>query len=288
MTYSDWLAFATNALQANLAQDPYLNPKGDANLLLQAVTKRSKSAIFAFGETVLTDEELHALELLLARRLQGEPMAYILGVREFWSLPLQVSPATLIPRPDTERLVEEALDWAYKRLKTQENLQILDLGTGTGAIALALASELGESAQIIGVDFQPDAVKLAEQNRQQLGFAQARFMQSNWFENLKNQRFDLIVSNPPYIDEQDENLSIGDVRFEPLTALVATQNGLSDLQKIIENAPLYLNTQGALMLEHGWQQAQAVQQCFASSLWEQIETVQDYAGHDRVTKAILK
>lgn len=288
MTYSDWLAFATETLHANLAQDPYLNPKGDANLLLQAVTKCSKSAIFAFGETVLSAEELYELERLLARRKQGEPMAYILGVREFWSLPLQVSPATLIPRPDTERLVEEALEWAHKRLESQENLQILDLGTGTGAIALALASELGEKAQILGVDFQPDAVKLAEQNRQQLGFAQVRFVQSNWFKNLKNQRFDLIVSNPPYIDEQDENLNVGDVRFEPLTALVAAQQGLSDLQKIIENAPLYLQAKGALMLEHGWQQAQAIQQLFDSSLWEHIETVQDYGGHDRVTKATLK
>ncbi|MFK5289089.1 peptide chain release factor N(5)-glutamine methyltransferase, partial [Glaesserella parasuis] len=172
-----------------------------------------KSAIFAFAETELNESELRQLAELLARRAKGEPMAYILGEKEFWSLPLAVSTATLIPRPDTERLVEVALEWAYKRLDSSKNLQILDLGTGTGAIALALASELGTKAEIIGIDKQPDAVQLAEKNRQKLGFENVRFLQSDWFEALKNQRFDLIVSNPPYIDKDDENLTQGDVRF---------------------------------------------------------------------------
>ncbi|WGE57175.1 peptide chain release factor N(5)-glutamine methyltransferase [Actinobacillus equuli] len=288
MTYTEWLAYAVNALQANLAQDPYLHPKTDANILLQAVTKRSKSAIFAFSETKLNQTEMSQLEALLTRRLQGEPMAYILGEKEFWSLPLKVSPHTLIPRPDTERLVEIALDWAYKRLKTQQTLQILDLGTGTGAIALALASELGNKAQIIGVDFKPEAVALAETNRQNLGFQNVTFLQSDWFSALENQQFDLIVSNPPYIDKQDENLKYGDVRFEPLSALVAEENGLSDLQKIIQNAPLYLANNGALMLEHGWQQAQAVQQIFQQYQWDEIASFQDYGGNDRLTKAVRK
>ncbi|WGE42272.1 peptide chain release factor N(5)-glutamine methyltransferase [Actinobacillus equuli] len=288
MTYIEWLAYAVNALQANLAQDPYLHPKTDANILLQAVTKRSKSAIFAFGETELSQTEMSQLEALLTRRLQGEPMAYILGEKEFWSLPLKVSPHTLIPRPDTERLVEIALDWAYKRLKTQQTLQILDLGTGTGAIALALASELGDKAQILGVDFKAEAVALAETNRQNLGFSNVSFLQSDWFSALENQQFDLIVSNPPYIDKQDENLKYGDVRFEPLSALVAEENGLSDLQKIIQNAPLYLANNGALMLEHGWQQAQAVQQIFQQYQWDEIASFQDYGGNDRLTKAVRK
>ncbi|WGE48731.1 peptide chain release factor N(5)-glutamine methyltransferase [Actinobacillus equuli] len=288
MTYIEWLAYAVNALQANLAQDPYLHPKTDANILLQAVTKRSKSAIFAFSETKLNQTEMSQLEALLTRRLQGEPMAYILGEKEFWSLPLKVSPHTLIPRPDTERLVEIALDWAYKRLKTQQTLQILDLGTGTGAIALALASELGDKAQILGVDFKAEAVALAETNRQNLGFQNVTFLQSDWFSALENQQFDLIVSNPPYIDKQDENLKYGDVRFEPLSALVAEENGLSDLQKIIQNAPLYLANNGALMLEHGWQQAQAVQQIFQQYQWDEIASFQDYGGNDRLTKAVRK
>ncbi|WGE59195.1 peptide chain release factor N(5)-glutamine methyltransferase [Actinobacillus equuli] len=288
MTYTEWLAYAVNALQANLAQDPYLHPKTDANILLQAVTKRSKSAVFAFGETELNQTEMSQLEELLTRRLQGEPMAYILGEKEFWSLPLKVSPHTLIPRPDTERLVEVALEWAYKRLEIQKTLQILDLGTGTGAIALALASELGDKAQILGVDFKAEAVALAETNRQNLGFQHVTFLQSDWFSALENQQFDLIVSNPPYIDKQDENLKYGDVRFEPLSALVAEEDGLSDLQKIIQNAPLYLYDNGALMLEHGWQQAQAVQQIFQQYQWDEIASFQDYGGNDRLTKAVRK
>ncbi|MDE8034056.1 peptide chain release factor N(5)-glutamine methyltransferase [Actinobacillus equuli subsp. equuli] len=288
MTYTEWLAYAVNALQANLVQDPYLHPKTDANILLQAVTKRSKSAIFAFGETELNPTEMSQLETLLTQRLQGEPMAYILGEKEFWSLPLKVSPHTLIPRPDTERLVEVALEWAYKRLEIQKTLQILDLGTGTGAIALALASELGDKAKIVGVDFKPEAVALAETNRQNLGFQNVTFLQSDWFSALENQQFDLIVSNPPYIDKQDENLKYGDVRFEPLSALVAEEDGLSDLQKIIQNAPLYLYDNGALMLEHGWQQAQAVQQIFKQYQWDEIASFQDYGGNDRLTKAVRK
>ena len=285
MTYSDWLTYATQLLTEKLSQDPYLNAKLDANLLLQAVTKRSRSAIFAFGETELNETEQNQLNQMLERRTKGEPMAYILGEKEFWSLPLKVSSDTLIPRPDTERLVEVALDWANKRLENQESLQILDLGTGTGAIALALASELKQKVQVLGVDFKPEVVVLAESNRQTLQIENARFQQSDWFSTLVNQQFDLIVSNPPYIDEEDENLQIGDVRFEPLTALVADNHGLSDLQKIIENAPLYLKPNGALFLEHGWQQALNVQHIFHQNQWQAVETFQDYANLDRITKA---
>ena len=285
MTYSDWLTYATQLLTEKLSQDPYLNAKLDANLLLQAVTKRSRSAIFAFGETELNEAEQNQLNQMLERRTKGEPMAYILGEKEFWSLPLKVSSDTLIPRPDTERLVEVALDWANKRLENQESLQILDLGTGTGAIALALASELKQKAQVLGVDFKPEVVVLAESNRQTLQIENARFQQSDWFSTLVNQQFDLIVSNPPYIDEEDENLQIGDVRFEPLTALVADNHGLGDLQKIIENAPLYLKPNGALFLEHGWQQARDVQHIFHQNQWQAVETFKDYANLDRITKA---
>ncbi len=249
------------------------------------MTKRSRSAIFAFGETELNEAEQNQLNKMLERRTKGEPMAYILGEKEFWSLPLKVSSDTLIPRPDTERLVEVALDWANKRLENQESLQILDLGTGTGAIALALASELKQKAQVLGVDFKPEVVVLAESNRQTLQIENARFQQSDWFSTLGNQQFDLIVSNPPYIDAEDENLQIGDVRFEPLTALVADNHGLSDLQKIIENAPLYLKPNGALFLEHGWQQACDVQHIFRQNHWQAVETFQDYANLDRITKA---
>ncbi|PID51327.1 MAG: protein-(glutamine-N5) methyltransferase, release factor-specific, partial [Pasteurellales bacterium] len=200
MNYNQWLNNAIAELSKICQHDPYLNPKTDANLLLQYVTKRSKASIFAFAETELLTIEQQQLSELLKRRLQGEPMAYIIGEKEFWSLPLKVATSTLIPRPDTEKLVEIALNFAYKRLDFCENLKILDLGTGTGAIALALASELGKKVQIIGVDKSLNAVQLAEQNRQNLGFAQVDFLQSDWFNTLQNQQFDLIVSNPPYID----------------------------------------------------------------------------------------
>ena len=285
MTYSDWLTYATQLLTEKLSQDPYLNAKLDANLLVQAVTKRSRSEIFAFGETELNEAEQNQLNQMLERRTKGEPMAYILGEKEFWSLPLKVSSDTLIPRPDTERLVEVALDWANKRLENQESLQILDLGTGTGAIALALSSELKQKAQVLGVDFKPEVVVLAESNRETLQIENTRFQQSDWFSTLGNLQFDLIVSNPPYIDTEDENLQIGDVRFEPLTALVADNHGLSDLQKIIENAPLYLKPNGALFLEHGWQQARDVQHIFRQNHWQAVETFQDYANLDSITKA---
>lgn len=288
MTYQQWLLIAQQALFKNVENDPYLNVKLDVNLLLQAVTKRSKSAIFAFPETELSESELMELSEKLARRVKGEPMAYILGQREFWSLPLKVSTATLIPRPDTERLVELALEEANKRLNSTDILQILDLGTGTGAIALAMASELGNKAHIVGVDYQQAVVDLAEENRQNLGFNNVAFWQSDWFSALENQQFDLILSNPPYIDRDDENLQRGDVRFEPLTALVADNNGLSDLQKIIQKAPLYLKPRGVLLLEHGWQQGAVVRELLNADLWQHVETVQDYGGNDRVTKAILR
>lgn len=288
-SYAQWLSFATTALQEENGQkDPFLNAKTDANLLLQFVTKRSKSAIFAFSETLLSDVELIQLSQLLVRRLQGEPMAYILGEKEFWSLPLKVAPSTLIPRPDTERLVEVALEWAYKRLNSQHILRVLDLGTGTGAISLALATELAERAIIIGVDNQPEIVALANYNRQNLALNNVRFLESHWFDALTNQRFDLIVSNPPYIDQEDENLQYGDVRFEPRSALVADHAGLADLAYIIEKAPDYLTAKGALFLEHGWQQASAVTDLFSSSYWHSSQTVQDYAGKDRITWAELK
>ncbi|MDP8078459.1 peptide chain release factor N(5)-glutamine methyltransferase [Phocoenobacter skyensis] len=288
MNYAQWLKYATIQLSKNKATDPYLNPKSDANLLLQIVTGRSKASLFAFTETELSDTELQQLSALLSRRLTGEPMAYIMGEKEFWSLPLKVATSTLIPRPDTERLVEIALEFALKRLDQKENLQILDLGTGTGAIALALATELGKKVQIIGIDKSLNAVQLAEQNRQNLKLNQVRFLQSDWYEALDMQRFDLIVSNPPYIDKQDVNLQQGDVRFEPRSALIAEQQGLSDLQKIITHAPLYLKPQGALFLEHGWQQAKQVQQLFSTSLWYAPQTEKDYNHNDRVTWAILK
>ncbi|SUB21822.1 methyltransferase HemK [Pasteurella bettyae] len=236
---------------------------------------------------------------LLDRRLQGEPIAYILGEKEFWSMPLWVSQDTLIPRPDTEILVEKAFELAMLKIqkcgKNLKNFRVLDLGTGTGAIALALAKELTPiveqyqlGLEVIGTDIMANAVALAQRNAQRNHIAHVNFLQSNWFQQLENQQFDIIVSNPPYIAPQDKHLQNGDVRFEPLTALVAEQEGYADLRHIIENAPLYLKPQGWLMLEHGWQQGEKVRSIFAElsqNPWESIATLKDYGDNERITIA---
>ena len=291
MNYKEWLAQA----MADLAQkNPTENSKIDVLVLLQHATGKSRTQILAFDDTEIDEKVRLKLTALLDRRLKGEPIAYILGEKEFWSLPLNVSKGTLIPRPDTEILVEKALQIALEKL--QENpphFRILDLGTGTGAIALALSSELSSicqkrqiSLEIIGVDLMPDVVELARSNaeRNQLN---VQFLQSRWFENITG-KFDLIVSNPPYIDAQDEHLRQGDVRFEPLSALVANDAGYADLRHIIELAQSYLNSNGALLLEHGWQQGEKVRSIFQENHWEMVETVRDYGDNERVTLGFWK
>ena len=291
MNYKEWLAQAI----ADLAQkNPTENSKIDGLVLLQHATGKSRTQILAFDDTEIDEKVRLKLTALLDRRLKGEPIAYILGEKEFWSLPLNVSKSTLIPRPDTEILVEKALQIALDKL--QENpphFRILDLGTGTGAIALALASELSSicqkqqiSLEIIGVDLVPDVVALAQSNAER-NKLNVQFLQSSWLENITGQ-FDLIVSNPPYIDERDAHLRQGDVRFEPLSALVANDEGYADLRHIIESAPNYLNSNGVLLLEHGWQQGEKVRSIFQENHWEMVETVRDYGDNERVTLGFWK
>lgn len=286
MNYQQWLSYAAEFLEKHLTSDPYLNAKFDVNLLLQFVIQKSKSQLLAFSETELDEKTLQNLTALLSRRAQGEPIAYIMGEAEFWSLNLLVSADTLIPRPDTEILVEQALI----RLPQKALVSILDLGTGTGAIALALAQELkkcGQKSRVLGVDLIPNAVTLAQQNAQRNQLPDVEFRQSSWFDNV-DEKFDLIVTNPPYIDPQDAHLNQGDVRFEPLTALIAEEQGYADLRYIIEQAPRYLNTQGWLLLEHGWQQGEKVRSFFQENLWEKVATVKDYGDNERVTLAQLR
>ena len=291
MNYKEWLAQAI----ADLAQkNPTENSKIDALVLLQHATGKSRTQILAFDDTEIDEKVRLKLTALLDRRLSGEPIAYILGEKEFWSLPLNVSKSTLIPRADTEILVEKALQIALEKLeKNPPHFRILDLGTGTGAIALALASELSSicqkqqiSLEIIGVDLMPDVVALAQSNAER-NKLNVQFLQSRWFENITAQ-FDLIVSNPPYIDAQDEHLRQGDVRFEPLSALVANDAGYADLRHIIELAPSYLNSNGVLLLEHGWQQGEKVRSIFQENHWEMVETVRDYGDNERVTLGFWK
>ena len=275
MDYQHWLRQAVNQLAASES------PRRDAEILLGFVTGRARTYILAFGETELLPAEQAQLEALLARRQRGEPVAHLVGTREFWSLPLFVSPATLIPRPDTECLVEQAL----ARLPATP-CDILDLGTGTGAIALALASERPD-CHITAVDLMPDAVALAQRNAEHLGIANVTLQQSHWFSALSGQRFATIVSNPPYIDEQDPHLAEGDVRFEPRSALVAADRGLADLAWIIEQGRAFLLPDGWLLLEHGWQQGETVRALFAKNDYQDVETTRDYGGNERLTAGRL-
>lgn len=271
MDYQTWLKTATLRLTHSDSA------KRDAEILLGFVTGRARTYLLAFGETLLTAEQAEKLTVLLARRERGEPVAYLVGEREFWSLPLSVSPATLIPRPDTECLVELALE----RLPATP-CAILDLGTGTGAIALALASERPD-CQLTGIDLQPEAVALAQHNAQKLAINNARFLQGSWFTPVAGQKFALIASNPPYIDEADPHLAQGDVRFEPGSALVAAEQGLADLAAIVQQAADYLEPQGWLLLEHGWQQGENVRTLLNAEGFIAVATHRDYGGNDRVT-----
>ena len=291
MTYQQWLADAAQALnQVN----PTENGKVDALVLLQHATGKSRTQILAFDETEIDEKVRLKLTALLDRRLKGEPIAYILGEKEFWSLPLNVSEGTLIPRPDTEMLVEKALQIALEKLEENpSHFRILDLGTGTGAIALALASELSLICQkkaiqldVIGVDLMPEVVKLAQSNAEK-NQLDVQFLQSRWFEHVEGQ-FDIIVSNPPYIDETDEHLSQGDVRFEPRSALVAGENGLADLRHLIECAPVHLKDNGYLLLEHGWKQGEEVRSIFWQNHWQGVATIRDYGDNERVTLGYWK
>lgn len=271
MDFQHWLRVAIGELSESES------PRRDAEILLEHVTGKARTFILAFGETALTAEQHAQLSALLSRRKAGEPVAHLTGEREFWSLPLYVSAATLIPRPDTECLVEQAL----ARLPATA-CRILDLGTGTGAIALALASERPD-CQVTAVDVMPDAVALALRNVARLGFNNVKIQQSSWFDALVGQQFDMIVSNPPYIDERDPHLSQGDVRFEPLTALVAAEEGLADIAHIVTVSRQYLTAGGWLLIEHGWTQAEAVRSLFTQAGYERVETCQDYGGNDRLT-----
>ncbi|MBC3218308.1 peptide chain release factor N(5)-glutamine methyltransferase [Serratia fonticola] len=271
MDYQTWLKTATLRLTHSDSA------KRDAEILLGFVTGRARTYLLAFGETPLTAEQTEQLTVLLARRERGEPVAYLVGEREFWSLPLSVSPATLIPRPDTECLVELALE----RLPAAP-CAILDLGTGTGAIALALASERPD-CQLTGIDLQPEAVALAQHNAQKLAINNVSFLQGSWFTPVAGQKFALIASNPPYIDEADPHLGQGDVRFEPCSALVAAEQGLADLAVIVQQAADYLEPQGWLLLEHGWQQGENVRALLNAAGFIAVATHRDYGGNDRVT-----
>ncbi len=256
------------------------SPSVDAKVLLANILEKSQTFLFTWPDKTLDALQINQFKDAIARRRQGEPVAYIVGKRDFWTLSLFTSSHTLIPRPDTEVLVEQVLTWANEN--ERKNLAICDLGTGTGAIALALASELPQ-ASVTGVDFQTEAVKLATRNAQANRISNARFLQSDWFHSLKDHTFDIIVSNPPYIEETSPYLNEGDVRFEPKTALTSGLDGLNDIKHIIYAAPQFLNKGALLAFEHGFNQGDAVRNLLLASGFTAVKTVRDYGDNDRVT-----
>lgn len=256
------------------------SPSVDAKVMLANILDKSQTYLFTWPDKMLNATEKAEFENAVAKRKRGEPVAYIIGKRDFWTLSLFTSPDTLIPRPDTEVLVEHVLNWANEN--PSNALSICDLGTGTGAIALALASEI-PAASVTGVDFQQGAVNLATRNAAANGITNARFVQSDWFSALTGQTYDMIVSNPPYIEETSPYLNEGDVRFEPKTALTSGCDGLDDIKHIINNAPQFLNKGALLAFEHGFDQGTAVNTLLADAGFVDVKTIKDYGDNDRVT-----
>jgi release factor glutamine methyltransferase len=278
LTIALWLQQTAAALLPLAGLDVAISDvRLEARRLLGDVLDITPTALQLRLNDLLSHAELALLTNALQRRLQGEPLAYITGRWWFWDLELEVAPCTLIPRPDTELLVEQALSLALPA-----TARVLDLGTGSGAIALALAKAKPDW-QVTAVDFNADAVALAQRNQQRLQLYNCQIGQSDWFSALAGQRFDLILSNPPYIDAQDPHLQQGDVKFEPLSALVAPMAGLADLQHICQHAPEFLTEGGWLWLEHGYQQADAVQQLLQAAGFTEVSSRRDYAGQWRIS-----
>ncbi len=244
----------------------------------------------------LNDSELAQFHAGVTKMQQGTPLAYLTGQQEFWSLNFKVNQHTLIPRPDTEILIEQVLAWINSQPKSVDDdnkpKRLLDLGTGSGCIAISLAHELNKSNpnskaenwQVIAVDLSLEALKIAKHNAMVNEVADIEFIQSSWYDALSTQDeplFDVIVSNPPYIDEEDEHLAR--LVAEPISALSAPNHGLADIEHIVQQAPQHLNVGGLLAIEHGFDQGLAVRQLFLDNRFESVHTVQDFGGNDRVT-----
>jgi len=262
---------------AGLVDSPML----DAELLLCDALKVNRTYLYTWPEKILTNQQNEDFGKRLQQRLLGKPIAHIIGHREFWGLNLQVTPDTLIPRPDTETLIEAILELHSVHNPNQCG-KILDLGTGSGAIALALKSELA-GFDITAVDQSTSALEIAKKNAQNLNL-QVNFLASDWFSEVKG-TFDFIVSNPPYIEDNDPHLQQGDVRFEPLSALTSGKDGLDDIKFIIYQAWSYLENQGWLLIEHGYNQTQPIQTLLKEAGYQNITTHKDLGGNPRVSVA---
>lgn len=255
------------------------SPRLDAELLLCLALDVSRSYLHAHPEETPTPEQLRDFEQYLARRQSGEPIAHLRGKTEFWSLELRVTADTLIPRPETEHLVEEAL----KKIPADADWRIADLGTGSGAIALAIGSERPH-CHILAIDLSVAALDVAEHNRQRLNIKNVEFRHSNWLSaTADDEVFNIIISNPPYIAEADPHLQQGDVRFDPRFALTSGVDGLDAIRLIIDKAPPHLVRDGWLMIEHGYEQGPAVAELFKQARFVDVETLADLARQPRLT-----
>ncbi len=246
------------------------------------VINQPRSFLFTDEHYELTDKELAQFDAGVTQMRQGIPLAYLIGHQEFWSLDFKVNQHTLIPRPDTEVLVEHVLAWIAKQSFDNRDKRLLDLGTGSGCIAISLAHELtSENWQFIAVDYSQKALEIAKHNATINAVSNIEFVQSSWYDELPAERFDVIVSNPPYIDEDDVHLT--NLYAEPISALTAPNFGLADIERIVEYAPKYLRAGGLLAIEHGYDQGTRVRQVFVEYGFESIKTIQDYGGNERVT-----
>ncbi|WP_329742540.1 peptide chain release factor N(5)-glutamine methyltransferase [Dyella sp. A6] len=264
------------SLLASAAQA--LGERIDAELLLLHVLGKPRSWLFAHADERLDAAAIDAYAALVQRRLAGEPVAYLTGYRGFWTLELEVSPATLIPRPETERLVELALE----RLPLDAAASVADLGTGSGAIALAIACERPQ-AHVVACDASAPALAVAQRNAQRLQLPQVRFVQGDWLAPLRGERFDLVVSNPPYIEADDPHLAQGDLRFEPRSALASGTDGLDDIRRIVHDTLDVLKPGGWLLFEHGWNQGELARALLRQAGYASVFTAQDLEGRDRVS-----
>jgi release factor glutamine methyltransferase len=250
----------------------------EVQCLLQAVLQVNRAYLLTHPEQPLNADQHARYMALFERRLEGEPIAYLLGEREFYGLKFRVSPATLIPRPETELLVELAL----QRIPQHVAFRVLDLGTGSGATALSIA-HARSNAEVVAVDASAAALEVAQFNTQQIGLGNVRLLRSDWFSALHGERFDMIVSNPPYIAADDAHLAQGDVRFEPSSALVSGTDGLDDIRRICAQAKAHLKSKGWLLFEHGYDQAEPVRALLQQAGFEEIFSARDLSGIERVS-----
>lgn len=272
------------ALLAHAAERLGAAMRLEAELLLAHALQRPRAWLYAHADDAVPDTEQAAFDALVARRLRGEPVAQILERQGFWSLDLRITPDVLIPRADTESLVERAL----AVLPAESAVCVADLGTGSGAIALAIASER-PLAGVIATDASFAALEVARANAEALGLSsRVGFAHGDWFAPLQAQRFDAIVSNPPYLAAEDPHLDDGDLRFEPRVALVSGSDGLDAIREIVRNAPAHLLPGGWLLLEHGWEQGAAVRALLEAAGFAQVATHRDIEARERVTCGVWR